>query len=118
MPCRWVTIRGRRVQIQGPVGMATMTTQLATISAFVIAAALATVEVFRSPRVTPEEAREAGIRVWWNEERGYFAEARLRPGDSPIYTELTPQEATNLQGPEPDPSLIALVLSPREPVDA
>lgn len=118
MPCRWVTAAGRRVRLTGTVGAATMTTQIAAVTAAVIAGAIISVEIFHSPRVTPEEAREAGIRIWWNEERGYFAEARLHPHDPPIYTALTRDQARNLEGPEPDPSLIALVFNRREPADA
>ena len=118
MPCKWVTIAGRRVKLGGRVGAATTVTQIAGISAAVIAGALAQIAIFRSPRVTPEEAREASIRVWRDEEKGYFAEARLHPGDPPVYTALTLEQAHNLQGPEPDPSLIALVFERKEPVDA
>ena len=95
-----------------------MTTQIAAVTAAVIAGVVVSVAIFHSPRVTPEEAREAIIRVWWNEEKGYFAEAKLHPGDLPIYTALTPGQATNLRGPEPDPSLIALCFERKEPVDA
>lgn len=118
MPCRWVTAAGRHVRLTGPVGAATTVTQIAGISAAIIAGALAQVAIFRSPRVTPEEAREASLRVWRDEEKGYFAEARLHPDDPPVYTALTPEQATNLRGPEPDTSLIALVFHEREPVDA
>lgn len=118
MPCRWVTIRGGRVRLGGTVGAATATTQIAAITAAVIASALVSVAIFHSPRVTPEEARDARIRIWFNEERGYFAEARLHPSDPPIYTALTRDQANNLEGPEPDPSLIAMVFERREPADA
>jgi hypothetical protein len=118
MPCRWVTVAGRHVRLTGPVGAATAVSQIAGISAAIIAGALAQVAIFRSPRVTPEEAREASIRVWRDEERGFFAEARLRPGDPPVYTSLTPEQATKLRGPEPDPSLIAELFKRMEPVDA
>lgn len=118
MPCRWVTVRGTHVRLTGPVGSATMVAQIAGISAAIIAGALAQVAIFRSPRVTPEEAREASVRVWRDEEKGYFAEARLRPGGPPVYTSLTRQQATILQGPDPDPSLIAMLFSRKEPVDA
>lgn len=118
MPCRWVTVRGRHVRLAGRVGAATTVTQIAGISAAIIAGALAQVAIFRSPRVTPEEAREASVRVWLDEEKGYFAEARLRPGDPPVYTSLTPGQATNLRGPEPDPSLIAELFRRQEPVNA
>ena len=118
MPCKWVTIAGRHVKLGGRVGAPTTVAQIAGISAAMIAGALAQVAIFRSPRVTPEEAREASVRVWLDEEKGYFAEARLRPGDPPIYTALTPEQATNLRGPEPDPSLIAKVFERKEPLDA
>lgn len=118
MPCRWVTVRGRHVRLSGPVGAATTVSQIAGITAAVIAGALAQVAIYRSPRITPEEAREALVRVWRDEEKGFFAEARLHPGDPPIYTSLTPLQATNLRGPEPDPSLIAELFKQREPVEA
>lgn len=118
MPCRWVTIAGKHVRFGGTVGSATIVSQIAGISAAVIAGALAQIAIFRSPRVTPEEAREASVRVWRDEEKGYFAEARLNPGDQPIYTALTPEQARNLEGPEPDPSLIAMLFHKKEPVDA
>lgn len=118
MPCRWVTVAGRHVRLTGRVGAATTVTQIAAVTAAMIAGALAQVAIFRSPRITPEEAREASVRVWRDEEKGYFAEARLHPGDPPIYTALTPEQARNLEGPEPDPSLIAMVLSVKESVDA
>ena len=118
MPCSWVTVAGRHVRLTGGVGAATTVAQIAGISAAIIAGALAQVAIFRSPRVTPEEAQAAIIRVWRDEEKGYFAEARLHPGDPPVYTSLTPQQATNLQGPEPDPSLVAMLFSRKEPVDA
>jgi len=118
MPCRWVTVHGKSVRLTGRVGAATTVSQIAGISAAVIAGALAQIAIFRSPRVTPEEARDAVIRVWRDEEKGYFAEARLRPGDQPIYTPLTPLQARNLEGPEPDPSLIAMLFSRKESVDA
>lgn len=117
MPCRWVTIAGKHVKLPGPIRGPTTVAQVAGITAAVVAAALAAVEVYRSPRITPEEAKEAFVRVWWDEEKGYFAEARLHPGDPPTYTALTPEQATNLRGPDPDPSLIALLFQPKEPVD-
>jgi len=71
-----------------------------------------------SPGVTIEELRESVIRVWHNDETGYFAEARFHKDAPPIYTPLTTEQAKNLEGPEPDPSLIALVFDHKEPVDA
>jgi len=81
-------------------------------------AALGLVYASHSPGVSIEELKDAIIRVFWNEERGYFAEARFTPKSPPIYTALTPDQAHNLEGPEPDPSLIALVFERKEPVDA
>lgn len=118
MPCRWVTIRGKRVRLSGPVGPPTIVTEIASITAMLIVASLAAVAVFHSPRITPEEAKDASLRIWLDDEKGYFAEARLRPGAPPIYTALTAEQAQRLKGPEPDPSLIALAFELKEPVDA
>jgi hypothetical protein len=140
MPCRWTTVteeeekkewdpeRGewktirvgvsRYVRLEGPVGPATMTTQTAMLSPAARLAALGLVYVAHSPRISINQLRKAVVRVFWNEERGYFAEARFTPESPPIYTALTPAQARNLEGPEPDPSLIAMVFDKREPVDA
>lgn len=118
MPCRWVTIAGKHVRLGGRVGAATMTTQMAVLSPALRLAALGLIYVSHSPRVSIEQLRRAVLRVFWNEERGYFAEARFTPESPPIYTALTPEQARNLEGPEPDPSLIAMVFDKREPVDA
>ncbi|KPJ52073.1 MAG: hypothetical protein AMJ37_03605 [Dehalococcoidia bacterium DG_18] len=118
MPCRWVTIAGKRVRLAGPVGAATAVTQTGIVSPALRLAALGLIYASHSPGVSIEQLRKAVIRVWWNEERGYFAEARFWPGATPIYTALTPEQAHNLEGPEPDPSLIAMVFERKEPVDA
>lgn len=118
MPCRWVTIKGRRVKLGGRVGAPTAVIQIAAVTAAVISGALAQIAIFHSPRITPEEARDAGVRVWFDEEKGYFAEARLRPGATPIYTALTPEQATNLKGPVPDPALVARLFERKEPAAA
>jgi len=118
MPCKWVTIAGKHVKLGGKVGVATMTTQTGVLSPALRLAALGLIYASHSPRVTVEELRDAVIRVWRDEEKGYFAEARFKPGAPPIYTALTAEQAHNLEGPEPDPSLIALVFERREPVDA
>jgi len=102
----------------GKVGPPTETTQTASLSPALRLAALGLLYAAASPRITIEELRDAIIRVWHDEEKGYFAEARFSPGAPPIYTPLTPEQAHNLEGPEPDPSLIALVFERREPVDA
>lgn len=67
-----------------------------------------------SPRVTIDELKDAIVRIWHDEEKGYFAEARFTPRSSPIYTQLTEGEAMNLSGPEPDPSLIAHIFERKE----
>lgn len=79
-------------------------------------AELGLVYASHSPGVSIEELRDAIIRVWHDEERGYFAEARFTPTSPAIYTLLTPDQALNLTGPEPDPSLIATVFERREPI--
>lgn len=111
MPCRW---RPR----WGKAGPSTTTTQTASLSPGLILIALGLVYTSHSPGVSLEEIREGVIRVWHNDETGYFAEARFSPGSPPIYTPLTVEQAKNLEGPEPDPSLIALVYDRKEPVDA
>ena len=118
MPCRWITIRGKHVRLDGPVGASTMTTQTAILSPALRLAALGLVYVTHSPAISIEQLRKAVLRVWWNEERGHFAEARFWPGATPIYTELTPEQAHNLEGPDADPSLIAMCFDRKEPVDA
>lgn len=118
MPCRWITVKGRRVKLGGNVGPATMTVTTAILSPALRLAALGLVYVSHSPRVSIEQLRKAIIRVWRDDEKGYFAEARFWPGAAPIYTALTPEQARNLEGPEPDPSLIAMCFDRREPVDA
>ena len=118
MPCRWVTIRGRRVRLAGPVGAATEVTQTALVAPALRLAALGLIYASHSPGVSIEQLRKAVIRIWRDEEKGYFAEARFWPGATPIYTALTPEQAHNLEGPEPDPSLIAMVFERKEPVDA
>lgn len=118
MPCKWVTIRGKRVKLGGGVGAPTQTTQTAILSPALRLAALGLLYAAHSPRVTTEELKDAVLRVWWNEERGYFAEARFTPKSPPIYSALTRDQAKNLEGPEPDPSLIAMAFQRTEPVDA
>jgi len=118
MPCNWITVAGKRIKLGGGVSRPTTTTQTAIIPPAVRLIALGLIYASHSPPVYTEQLREATIRIWYNEERGYFAEARFKPGDPPIYTALTTDQAHNLEGPEPDPSLIALVFDRTEPVDA
>jgi hypothetical protein len=118
MPCRWVTVRGRRVRLAGPVGAATMTTLTSIVSPALRLAELGLIYASHSPGVSIDQLREAVIRIWWDEEKGYFAEARFWPGATPIYTALTPEQAHNLEGPTADPSLIAMCFERKEPVDA
>ena len=108
MPCRY---RPRWGKVAAP----TETTMTASLSPALRLAQLGLVYASHSPRVTIEELRDAVVRVWWDEERGYFAEARFSPAAPPIYTPLTPEQARNLSGPEPDPSLIAMVFERKEP---
>lgn len=95
-----------------------MVTSTAALSPAQRLEALGLVYAAHSPGVSIEELRDASIRVWRDDEKGYFAEARFKPGAPPIYTSLTPEQARNLEGPEPDPSLIAMVFERKEPVDA
>jgi hypothetical protein len=118
MPCRLVTIAGQHIRLGGPVGPATVTTQTAIVAPALRLAALGLIYASHSPGVSIEQLREATIRIWWDEEKGYFAEARFWPGAAPIYTALTPEQARNLEGPESDPSLIAMCFDKKEPVDA
>ena len=74
MPCKWVTVRGRRVKIGGSVTAATATMQMATLAPSLRLAELGLLYASGSPTVTLEELRDAVVRVWWNEERGWFAE--------------------------------------------
>lgn len=118
MPCRWVTVRGKHVKLTGPVGAASTLTQTGALLPELRLAELGLVYASHSPGVSLEELRDATIRIWRDEEKGYFAEARFSPGSPPIYTALTREQALNLEGPEPNPSLIAMVFERREPVDA
>ena len=94
----------------------TETTQVATVDVVLRLEKLGLVYASHSPGVSIEELRDAVLRIWHDEERGYFAEARFTPRSPPIYTPLTPQQATNLSGPEAEPSLIAMVFERKEPV--
>jgi hypothetical protein len=118
MPCRWVTIAGKHVKLGGVITAPTTSTQTGILSPALRLAALGLVYVSHSPGYTIEELQDAVIRVWRDDEKGYFAEARFRPGAPPIYTSLTFEQAQNLIGPEPDPHLIAMVFDRKEPVDA
>jgi len=116
MPCRWITVAGKHIKLSGPVAGPTQQQQTGLVMPALRLAALGLLYASHSPRVTIEELREAVIRVWRDEEKGYFAEARLTPKLAPIYTALTTEQAQNLMGPEPDPHLIALVFDRKEPV--
>ena len=111
MPCRW---RPRWGKVRAP----TTQTQTGSLAPALRLAELGLVYASHSPGYTIEELRDAIIRIWRDEEKGYFSEARFKPGAPPIDTVLTAEEAKNLMGSEPDPSLIAMVFERKEPVDA
>jgi hypothetical protein len=70
-----------------------------------------------SPRIHISELEEATVRVWFDIEQEWLAEARLSPGAPPIYHSLTTEEAVSLIKETPTPELIASLFHVTEPVD-
>jgi len=116
MGCGWITVGGKHIRIAGGVSQPTQQHAAGLLLPSLRLAALGLLYASGSPTVSIEELRDAIIRIWRDEEKGYFAEARFSPGAPPIYTMLTAEQAQNLLGPEADPHLIAMVFERKEPL--
>lgn len=67
-----------------------------------------------SPGFTAEELEKAVVKVWYDIEESWFAEARFKPGSPPIYRSLTAEEAVSFIKHEETPALIARVFTEDE----
>lgn len=63
------------------------------------------------------ELEQAEFTVYFDTERGYFAEMRLTPNSPPFYKSLTAPEAAQLRRELPPPALIAQLFTGDEPRD-
>jgi len=111
MGCRWKTQGGKRVRaapVEGPRSIAS----IFSINVLSLLTSLAITFVHASPALTIEELREATLRIWRDEELGYFIEARLTPASPPIYHTITPAEATALEAGRPTQEFIAHMFHP------
>lgn len=114
MPCRWVTIEGRRVRV-GPVDRPVVARPEPVLSPRERLEKLGLFYAFGSPEISIEELRDAIIRVWHDPEKGYMVEARLSPRKPPIYHYVSADEARQLESGEYPPDLIARLFTPTEP---
>jgi len=73
--------------------------------------ALGLVYAGRSKGFTKEELKDAVIKVWYDDEEGFMAEARFKPGSPPIYRGLTDEEAFTFIKGEETGALIAKVFT-------
>ncbi|MBU2177755.1 MAG: hypothetical protein KJ556_21895 [Gammaproteobacteria bacterium] len=60
-----------------------------------------------SPGFTAEELKNAKIRVWYDIEESWQAEARFKPDSKPIYRSISAEDAVALIKHEETPALIA-----------
>lgn len=60
-----------------------------------------------SPGFTIEELKDAILKIWWDDESGFMAEARFRPGSTPIYHSLPNEDAFLFLTKQETPALIA-----------
>ncbi|MBU2060204.1 MAG: hypothetical protein KKB38_21035 [Gammaproteobacteria bacterium] len=67
-----------------------------------------------SPQRAAEEFEETVITARFDIETGWFAEARMKPGDLPIYHQITAEEAISIIKGEPSYDLMARLLRAEE----
>ena len=67
-----------------------------------------------SPEISRELLAEAQVRVWFDSEQGWKAEARMRPGAPPIYHQISSEEAISILQDRATPELLAKLLHPEE----
>lgn len=108
MGCRWKTVKGRRVRVDTVSGP--LSTKL--LAGFSVADLLGEIRarmVTGSPTFTVEELRDAVIRLYYDEEKGYYVEVRRHPSLPPVIRYITQAEATRLEVNRPSPEFIARI---------
>jgi len=65
-----------------------------------------------SPEFSAEELKDALVRIWYDDEERWMAEARLKPSSPPMYRSITTEVAASFLKGEPSSHQIAVLMTP------